>query len=989
MKKFWTIACCAALVLLLALAMPQKASAATTTSGKCGDNLTWELKDDTLIISGTGPMWDYCYEDDERSIWSYGYFPAFNKVVINEGVTTIGNDAFYELRITDIAIAESVTSIGEKAFYKCTRLTSVTIPDNVSHIGEYAFTDCKSVNSMTLGKGVTHIARYAFLRCEGLTGVTIPDGIVQIGHGAFSNCSKLTSIILPDTLTKIDEGAFSFCTGLKNISLPAGVTSIEGSAFYGCKNMTQIVIPDGVTTIGDHAFYFCPTLASITIPDSVTSIGAYAFGQCAVVSITIPDGVTRIEEGLLCHNPAMTSVILPDSITTIDRIAFYNSPKLTNITLPKGVTSIGESAFKNCTGLTAITIPDSVVHIDEDAFLGCTALADVYYASTKKVFFSIAMGEGNSPLTSANIHYTEPANYGTCGADLVWELAESGSLIISGTGPMYDFEAGFKTTAPWYEISDKILSIMIQDQVTSIGDNAFYGCTNLSSIEFFSPIISVGDDAFNACNKLDSIYYSGAAEAFAQINVGHGNDCFVGAKVCFVGQNNRIVLTASNSAANRGCVYLSWNGQNASLYSIYRRTYTNGVPGKWEKIATTNGKTHFEKTVVNNVRYGYAIGSMQEGGKEELSAEVVITYLPTPTGMTVNTPSGIQINWKNKGVEDVQYIVRRLEQKDNQWTATVLAQVTGTTYTDRTAVEGVVYRYTIQAVKGEEQSGLSLEMSGLYLSVPELTVTNQTEGVKLAWEANAYAETYQIYRSAYYENGNPRPWGEPYATVGADVLEYLDTDVVNGVRYRYTVQVQYKWNTSGYKDSACLYRMESTGITKMVNNISNIKISWNASTTASKYAVYRSEMVGDVWSGWKCLTYVQKPNVSYVDYNVTNGTMYRYKIVCVKGTDRSGGCVSDAILKLGNTSFTASVLNGSMQLAIKANPYAKTYEIQRREVLDQENNVYSEWETVVAETASLSHRDRTICRRTTYEYRVIARNDDYVCYGKAYKIVVK
>ena len=131
--------------------------------------ITWTLSDDgTLTIKGTD-MPDYNGNNNYAPWYSQGN--EIKKVVIEKGVTNIGNKAFSDcLCLTSITIPNSVTSIGENAFFGCLGLTSITIPNSVTSIGDKAF---------------------GF--CFGLTSVTIPNSVTSIGYDAFSGCSGLTS----------------------------------------------------------------------------------------------------------------------------------------------------------------------------------------------------------------------------------------------------------------------------------------------------------------------------------------------------------------------------------------------------------------------------------------------------------------------------------------------------------------------------------------------------------------------------------------------------------------------------------------------------------------------------------------------------------------------------------------------------------------------------------------------------------------------------
>lgn len=181
----------------------------------------------------------------------------------------------------DVVIPDGVTSIGDKAFYECSSLTSITIPDGVISIGDEAFQWCRSLTSIAIPDSVTSIGVEAFSRCRSLTSVTIPNGVTSIGNGAFEDCSSLRSIALPDGVTSIGNSAFWECGSLQSVAIPDSVTSIGYGAFAGCNSLQNVTIPGSVTNIGNKAFRGCESLTEITIPNSVTSIGYGAFSGCS------------------------------------------------------------------------------------------------------------------------------------------------------------------------------------------------------------------------------------------------------------------------------------------------------------------------------------------------------------------------------------------------------------------------------------------------------------------------------------------------------------------------------------------------------------------------------------------------------------------------------------------------------------------------------------------------------------------------------------
>ena len=231
------------------------------------------LSDDgTLTISGNGKMKDWRNSSDEA--WDSNRKNIKN-VIINNGVTSIGNFAFSDCTsLTNITIPNSVTSIGDYAFYGCENLINITIPNSVTSIGNFAFCMCTSLTSINVDSnnekymsdnGVLYTKDKKILiqypgKKEG-TEYLILQGVESIEDYAFWGCGNLTNIIIPNGVTRIGYSAFYRCTSLTNITIPNSVTSIGDFAFNECTSLTNIAIPDSVTSIGDHAFYKCDSLS--------------------------------------------------------------------------------------------------------------------------------------------------------------------------------------------------------------------------------------------------------------------------------------------------------------------------------------------------------------------------------------------------------------------------------------------------------------------------------------------------------------------------------------------------------------------------------------------------------------------------------------------------------------------------------------------------------------------------------------------------------
>ncbi len=225
------------------------------TSGKCGENVQWSLSGGTLTISGSGKMKDYSY--NVYAPWS-DQREAIQKVVIKDGVT----------------------SIGDYAFANCESLTSVTIPGSVTSIGGHAFSWCLVLEDVMIPESVTSIGDWAFEYCCALTDIAIPTGVTRIGEHMFFYCGNLKSVTIPDSVTSIGTYAFFYCMALTDVTIPESVTNIGRIAFESCEALTSVTIPASVTSIGEWAFEDCKSLASITIQNPRCTINdSYGYGK--------------------------------------------------------------------------------------------------------------------------------------------------------------------------------------------------------------------------------------------------------------------------------------------------------------------------------------------------------------------------------------------------------------------------------------------------------------------------------------------------------------------------------------------------------------------------------------------------------------------------------------------------------------------------------------------------------------------------------------
>ena len=261
--------------------------------------------------------------------------------------------------------------------------------------------------------------------------------------------------------------------GISSVQISDGITAIPDHAFDGCETLVDVTLPQTVRTIGKGAFAQCVNLAQINIPEGVTSIGDDAFLMCgSLTTLTIPDSVTTIEGNLFRYMSAKIQVSPENpTISVIDGVVFNKEctrliacpcNKAGAYEIPDGVLEIGVHAFQNCDNLTYVTIPGSVAAIEGNPF-------DYAQLELK--------------LSPENPHF---------------------SLI---DGVLFD-ETGTKLLIyPGAKVGD---TYEIPEGTAEIGEFAFTGCQQLSSVTVPESVTTIAPNAFWNCENLRLYVWDGS-----------------------------------------------------------------------------------------------------------------------------------------------------------------------------------------------------------------------------------------------------------------------------------------------------------------------------------------------------------------------------------------------------------------------------------------------------------------------------------------------
>ena len=512
---------------------------AQATSGSCGDNATWSYDADeaTLTISGTGAMADYT-DDPSSTPWA-DYRTSVTKVVIGDGITSVGNCAFNLFTaLTDVTIGESVETIGIFAFDNCTAagFTKLNIPNSVKVIKSCAFSN-NHLKYICLGSGVKEIWQEAFMVCQDLEyigsyALTPP----TLNPNVFSGVANLKAIYVDNYCRSEYAGAdgwsdfadiiqtpygncgdsegdepssdvrwsFDMMTRTLNFSSSTGgaikkfntsdypwnnpaINPMGGEYNRYWTGIKTITVGKNITNIPDWAFAMQINCSSITLPSTITSIGSSALEECAFTSITLPEGLTTIGDYAF-YGSKLTSLLIPSTVTTIGNDAFLDNADLATVTCAgTAPATLANNVFGDGSNLTAIYVP-----------AGTSATYKNAWASYESKIQEV-------PTTTFTYTATEKVTDFDDYSRFKGALSVKSHDFADGAGTVV-YE-GFVTAVGQQALDySKLTGITIPESVTEIEQWAFQYSKSLATVTFAGTpaLTTIGSRAFNSCEALTS-----------------------------------------------------------------------------------------------------------------------------------------------------------------------------------------------------------------------------------------------------------------------------------------------------------------------------------------------------------------------------------------------------------------------------------------------------------------------------------------------------
>ena len=850
-----------------------------------------------------------------------------------------------------VTIPEGLKKISASAFSSCTGLRSVTIPKSVTMIERGAFEACDALldvyyagsktdwEQILIVGGDNNSLWNAAIHYDGSTTVLVPD-VVVLGEakanaeGVVVAWEKATNAVWYKVYRKdavntrwtviatvrntsytdsdVEEGATYTYTvrGVasdgKTLSPDYDTTGVSvkvdaepenlgrgncGAGGVNDSSVRWILTSDGTMTIsgtGAMAMWEAEEypwlelrdqIRSVVIRTGVTTVGSYAFSDCNnLETVEFPNTLMTIGEGAFM-NSHLRDVVIPDSVRTIESNAFAGCGMMSRLSLGSGLTTIGDFAFEWCSPSVRISEDNRAFVMEDGALFNA--------GKTKLIrFFS-------DWVTS----YTIPTGVKEIGAG-----AFEGSWNLK-TITIPDGVQSIRTRA--FAQLWKLERLTIPASVTEIAVDAFLFIVCPITVAADNTAYCSQNDALYSKNKDTLLYAAGATGAFNIPNtvVTIEENAFADSTISSVTIPNSVKTIGS--WAFSGCVNLRTVTLPASVTEIGEGVFggcTNLTSVRIPASVKTIQKWAFEGCeALTDVYYDGSeadwkkIVIYEDGNEPLLKAKLHTSEVVAPANVTLTgakaVSGGIQVTWQAaSGAE--KYNVYRKDASNTVWR--VIATVTGTSYTDKSAKAGVTYSYTVRGVgsdgktlsPGYNKTGVSATMPAASATPAKVVLVSakaDSAGILVTWQNTNGAHAYQVYRKDAVNT--------KWTVIAKNVrdTEWKDITAVKGTKYTYTVRaVADDGVTLGGYDSAGKSTMVTASPTTPANvtlgtataGKNGIVVTWSYAADARTYRVYR-KAPGD--TKWVAVANVN--GKSWTDKNVTSGVKYSYT---VRGVNANG-----------------------------------------------------------------------------------------------------
>ena len=422
-----------------------------------------------------------------------------------------------------------------------------------------------------------------------------------------------------------------------------------------------------------------------------------------------------------------------------------------------------------------------------------------------------------------------------------------------------------------------------------------------------------------------------------------------------------------------GGIQVTWQAADGAVrYRVYRK---DAVNTKWKALTSSaTGTSYVDDTAKAGVKYSYTVRGIAADGKTLSPGfdETGVSATAAPANVTLGTAKavsdGIQVKWQAADGA-VRYRVYRKDAANTGWKN--IATVNDTIYTDKTAVAGVTYTYTVRGIAsdgktlspGFDETGVSAVAAPA--NVKLVSAKAVSDGIQVTWKEAAGAKTYKVYRK---DTANTK-W--TVLTSSAAGTSYVDKTAKAGVTYTYTVRgiasdgktLSPSYDKTGVSAVAAPANVKLVGATVVSGGI---QVKWQAADGAVRYRVYRKDAAN---TKWKALT-SSATGTSYTDKTAVAGVEYTYTVRGIASDGKTlspshEAGVSATIPVPANVKLvSAKAVSGGIRVTWKSAAGAKTYKVYRKDTTN------TKWKALTSSATGASYTDKTAKAGVTYTYTV-------------------
>ncbi len=608
----------------------------------------------------------------------------------------------------------------------------------------------------------------------------------------------------------------------------------------------------------------------------------------------------------------LTSVTIGEGVKSIMNGAFSGESQLTYIKLPESLEIIGESAFSG-TGIRNITIPSNVEKISLSMFEP-TAIENINVSDNNPYFNSVdgvVYSEDGKTLVAFPVARFNDETYSFSVPETVEEIGE-------------------------YAFCNSLMKdLLIPDSVKRISQFAFAGNVYLEKVSMGSNVEYIEDCAFFSCDSLDEIYLPQSLKRIEYNSVGSVYELY---------------LEDIYAVLNDGGVSYDANDIYSLVLGLYQLDYT------------------IDQFIGCKIDDTFIIKAPKGSTGENHANRIGVRYISTPCESTSivkgeSVYNGVIISWTEAADAD-GYILEKLV--SGKWTE--LFRTTDTkvvSFKDTKAAYGL-NEYRIKAYNSQGEAlkiQESFSLRHYKYSIP-VSAVNSASGINFTWSEGDLDKKYYIYRKAEGETSYTR------IDVVSDSLSYLDTSVVNGVKYTYTVRGYDGEKLCSYDPAGVSRTYIKAPKTTVSNAQRGVLIKWEKNSKATSYSVYKK-----TGSGNSVLLTTRKPEESsFTDTAVKSGTTYKYYVKANIGKEKSACYTSSSqsVKFLSTPSVKAENKTNGVKLTWSKVSGASGYYVYRRTPGGKWAKIYT-----AKKGSIVSFTDKTAKNMKKYEYTVKAVSGKY------------